>query len=313
MAQHHLVNGGAPVIFVFAHPSTSYLDTFLTEALVAAGAGVLGIDGRYVERGAGDLRFALAAEDVHDVVHRVVPRGRHIVLVGHSGGAPLMALTQIRYRLGHRVALLAAHPSRAHIFEAWVDGSVREDGSRDPALDLYAEGREMPLAPEFVARYRAAQRARVQRLARQAADHLRRDQPAATLAIPGGFADARFIDRHLDPNARTGVPFDDPQAMNQRAGFMADGTTVRSFFDQWYRPTTSADLLQLAPGIDRPLLNLVFGADGLVFPSQSATVARALPPHAVTETVAGAAHNPRRQAEVLELLAERLMRWVGSG
>lgn len=310
-ARIRVVAPEAETLFVFCHPSQSYLDTFLTEALTWAGAGVVGVDGRYVEEGDADLDFELAAEDVARAVREVVPADKPLVLVGHSGGAPLAALIQTRYRLARALVFLAPHPSRAEILGNWIDPSLREDGTRDPELDLYAEGRKPPFSEEFIERYRQAQRDRIETIAATAAACLARGEPESKLPIPGAFADPRFVDRTLDPNQRRTLPFgQEPRVLNNTSGFLADGCTARSFFEQWYPPTTSANLLGLARWLTVPVLSVAFGADPIIFPSQTLQVATALPRGSTVWTLEGAVHDPREQKDHLDALARKMLAWL---
>lgn len=298
----------ADLVFVFAHPGTSYLDHFLVEPLVAAGAGVLGVDNRYVGQ-ATDLSMLTVLDDLVEAVQTCVPPRARVVLVGHSGGGPLMTLARVRLGLGHALALLAAHPSRGHILADWIDPAVTEDG-RDARLDLFAK--PLPLDDGFVQAYRRAQVDRVRRIARTAAAALREGRPLTEVSFRHCCADPRFVDRTLDANERdpTAFPFGGVAEANARPEFMGGVSTARAFFDQWFVPTTPANGLALAPYVEGPILHLAFGADQLVFPSQSAAWTQALPDHAEVGTVAGARHNPRGQTSIVASLADRLVRFA---
>ncbi|MEN0065734.1 MAG: alpha/beta hydrolase [Myxococcota bacterium] len=304
---HH--NPDADVVFVFGHPATSYLDHFLVEGLTASGVGVLNIDNRYVGD-AIDLSMNTAVADVAEGVRTCASRAKRIVLVGHSGGGPLMTMAQVQFGLGHAIVLLAAHPSRGHIFRDWIDPAVRSDGSRDPALDLFA--RTPPFQPEFVAAYRAAQDRRVRQLASQAADAMAKGAPSSIIAFSNLCADPRFVDPALDANDRDpeAFPFGEPAEVNARPNFFGGRSTARAFFEQWFVPTTPADGLRLAPYLRRPVLNIGFSADHLVFPSQFAQWRAALPDHADSEWLVGARHNPRGQPVITERLVERLLNFA---
>ncbi|MEM9194040.1 MAG: alpha/beta fold hydrolase [Myxococcota bacterium] len=304
-------NPEAAEVFVFAHPATSYENHFLTEALVSEGVGVLNVDGRFVGE-PHDLNFEDAALDIAQAIDDHAAKARKVILTGHSGGGPLMTLTHVRLGVGDGLVLLAAHPSRGHILEAWIDPCLREDGTRDPALDLYRP-RALPLDPEFVQRYRRAQRRRMARLADEAARYLRRGQPEARVAFPHACADPRFIDATLDPNGRdlAAFPFGDPADANQRPDFFGGWVTARSFLNQWYVPTTPANGPALAPHVRVPTLHISFGADGIVFPSQTTLYAERLPAaQTEVETLVDARHNPRSQPELLGPLAGRLSAWA---
>jgi hypothetical protein len=126
---------------------------------------------------------------------------------------------------------LAAHPGEGHYLLHALDPSVvdeRDPVASDPALDLYAPAngfREPPAesryTPEFLARYRAAQRARVQRIDAEARARLARRRAARARWRAGGGvddrrasiatdfmlvyrtdADPRCVDLSLDPSER---------------------------------------------------------------------------------------------------------------
>lgn len=299
----------AETLFVFAHPSRSSLDSFLAESLVWHGAGFIGIDCRYVAEGDDDFVLRSALEDVAGALTALLPDGRRVVLVGQSGGAPFMAALEARYRFGEALVLLAPYVSRAERLARWIDPAVRDDGSRDPNLDLYAPGRTPPLARSFVERYRAAQWARIASLAEEAASHLRSGNPTAKLQIPHLCADPAFIDRSLDPNQRGACPLGEPANVNRQSGLLADGTTARAFFEQWYQPTCSADLRHLLPHLDMPVLSVAFGADALVMPSETSRVATALPRGSTLWTLDGARHDPSHQPDHVDALARKMLAW----
>lgn len=300
----------ADVVFAFSHPSESSLEPFLGESLHWHGAGVIGIDHRYIGRD-HELDNREAANDIARVLSELVPSDRPLFLVGHSEGAPLMGLVQTMFRRSDGIVFLAPHISRAETLEAWIDPSIGEDEQQDPSISMYSDALSFPLSRDFVDRYRVAQRARVQRLAKCAADLLLQDRGDERMAIPGTCADPRFCDRSLDPNQRSKVfPLGDPASINRERGFVADGVTARAFFDQWYRPTCSADLLKLAPYLDLPVLSVAFGADGLVFPSQTLRLATSLPARSTVWTLDGAMHNPKDQPDHLDALARKMLSWA---
>ncbi|MEM6959650.1 MAG: alpha/beta fold hydrolase [Myxococcota bacterium] len=259
-------------------------------------------------QGHHDLSFAAAAHDVAAAIHAHRKPGQRVILAGHSGGAPLMALVQTLYRAGDALALLAAHPSRADILRAWIDGAVRSDGSREPELDVYATA--TPFGRTWVERYRLAQLERIEHLAGLASRALAEGDPERRLDAPHQFADPRFVDFTLDENERSSSAFKTPPAtLNGEKAFMADGTTARAFFEQWYEPTSPANLIRLLPLVRVPVLHVVFGADHLVFPSQSERIAAALPEGAERAHLSGAPHNPRPLPDKCEELARLLLSW----
>lgn len=311
-AKVRLVGEPSELLFVFAHPTTSYLDHFLTRPLVERGVGVLNVDGRFVGDGS-DLRFEDAALDIARAIDAWAPTGSKVVLTGHSGGGSLMALVRVRLRVGDAVALLAPHPSRAHVLSEWIDPSVTDDGKRDPNLDLYRQ--DPPLAADFVEAYRRAQLDRLHRIAEIAADRLRHGDHEARIPIDHVCADPRFVDPWIDANERdlSRFPFGVPASVNERNGFLVGAVSPVSFFDQWYLPTTTANGPFLAQSFDVPTIHVSFGADSLTFPSWARLWLNALPEaYATNWSIRGAVHNPRDQPDVTAALADRLIQWARS-
>ncbi|MEL6188418.1 MAG: hypothetical protein AAFU79_27660, partial [Myxococcota bacterium] len=197
------------------------------------------------------------------------------------------------------------------LLRCWIDPAVGRDGSRNPELDLYASERTFPLGREWVERYRTAQRQRLMAVAAEAARALGDGAPERRLEIPCCFADPRFRDRQLDPNQRRSPPLGaDPAEVNQRSGFLADGSTARGFFEQWFLPTTPGNLLNLAPWFTVPVLSVAFGADPLIFPSQTLQVATALPRGSTVWTLENAIHNPEDQKDHLDALSRKMLAWL---
>ena len=70
-------------------------------------------------------------------------------------------------RPGDLFVALAAHSGRPEVLTAWLDPSVtdeRDPLSADPALDPFNPDNGPPYSAEFQRRYRAAQRARNERI-----------------------------------------------------------------------------------------------------------------------------------------------------
>src|SRR5690606_7971201 len=111
---------------------------------------------------------------------------RKVMLIGNSGGAALVSFYQAqaeRLTLTHLahgaplslsdadlppvegIALAAAHGGRARLMREWIDPAVVDENDpmlTDPELDLYDPSRSLPLDEDFLAHFRAAQRARLE-------------------------------------------------------------------------------------------------------------------------------------------------------
>ncbi|AMK26579.1 alpha/beta fold hydrolase (plasmid) [Sphingobium sp. SJ10-10] len=221
---------------------------------------------------------------------------KRIVLVGWSGGGSLslfyqsqaesptithtpagdpLDLTKAGLIPADAVVFQAAHSSRAKLLLDIIDPSVideRDPDVRDPALDIYAGKLEPPYSAEFIARYRAAQLARVRRITEWVKSTLERLRTAGGAEKERGFvthrtlADPRFLDATLDPNDRPigrcylGVP----ETVNSGPVGLARFSTLRAWLSQWSIDDTNAEGVANAARISAPLLFIENTADDAV-------------------------------------------------
>ena len=159
-----------------------------------------------------------------------------IVLLGNSGGGSLMAAYQSQavepnvlpvagmrplpaiedLPPGDLFVALAAHSGRPEVLTAWLDPSVTDESdplSADPALDPFNPENGPPYSADFQRRYRAAQRARNERITDWALgqlDALAGDAgPGPAVHRPaqlGRPADDRPGDRAVGPAAELVLP-----------------------------------------------------------------------------------------------------------
>jgi hypothetical protein len=256
----------------------------------------------------------------------------HVIVCGNSGGGSLYAFyiaqssTTPPRRLTHTPAgdrfdlnafdlppvdgyvNLAAHLGEGKILLQMIDPSVTDEDdplSCDPALDPFdpANGyREPPAsstyAPEFVERYRAAQRARVARLdaialrlldrrreARQAArapDFAARAWPERARALREAVlgrhlivhrteADLRALDLALDPSQRdAGTLFSyRPDLSNYMEFGFARVCTPRAWLSTWSALSSNADVVKNAALVTVPSLVVYYTGDNAIFPSDA--------------------------------------------
>lgn len=194
---------------------------------------------------------------------------------------------------------LAPHPGQGVLLERLIDGSVTDENdplSVDAALDPFdpANGfREPPeetrYAPDFVERYRAAQRARVRRIDAVALDHVRAQREAATAGGPDGpmglrasdavpvipvhrtDADLRSVDLSLDRNERRyGSLFGrHPHRSNYQLPGFARVTTPAAWLSTWSANHSRAHFVRNAAGVERPTLLIELTGDQACFPSDA--------------------------------------------
>jgi hypothetical protein len=175
---------------------------------------------------------------------------------------------------------LNAHPGRPEVLTAWMDPSVTDETdpfSVDPELDLYAEGRPVPLDPAFVDRYRAAQRERNDRITAWVHEEVVRAGAAGALDrvfdVHRVFADPRFIDLALDPSDRKpGCYAGDPRWANYSPLGIGRTSTLRSWLSMWSLAESQCTGSQHLPRVTVPSLVVQSLADRGVYPSDARSI-----------------------------------------
>lgn len=257
---------------------------------------------------------------------------RRIVLLGNSGGASLytfyneQSLLDPARRIGRTpagratrlaeavmpvvdgLAYVAPHPGQGLLLQACIDPSVsdeRDAMSVDASLDPFdpANGFVEPSAsshyqPDFVARYRAAQEARVARLDRLAHD-LVAERRAARKRLEAGSgsladrraafhtavievwrtdADLRCFDLGLDPSDRKygSVWGRDPYASNYGCIGFGRICTADSWLSTWSGLSSNAAMPRTLTSVEQPALMIEYTGDNTIFPADVAGMYAAL-------------------------------------
>ena len=255
----------------------------------------------------------------------------HVITVGHSGGGTLAALYHqqasrapadriARTPTGRAVDLagssmpvpdaavfMAPHPGQGALMQRVIDPSVTDEAdplSVDPDLDPYrsANGFTDPptsssYSPDFVARYRGAQQARVRRIderAMELADEAnrarevfkassdpadrRRSVAPRLITVYRTDADLHGVDLSLDPNDRPyGSLFGSrPDLINYGLTGFGRVSTPEAWLSNWSVNHTNADFLRCAPGISVPALLVELTGDQACFPADAQAMMEAL-------------------------------------
>ena len=153
-------------------------------------------------------------------------------------------------------------------------------------------------APDFVARYRAGQRARVERLDALARSMIAERMASRDRAKAGGAradriegslqriitiwrtdADLRCWDLSLEPSDRKygSLWGSDPFASNLGSVGFARLCTPESWLSTWSGLSSNASLELAAPSIEQPVLIASYTGDVAVFASDLAAITRAIP------------------------------------
>lgn len=324
--------GGSRTAVCFMHPQADMSRHYAIPALVEAGFAAFGQNSRYLNNDTHCIHELLLL-DVAAGQRFLRGRGyENVVLVGNSGGGSLFAYYQAQATLappdrvtttpaGDAVDLagrelpaadayvmLAAHLGEGQILMHMIDPSVSDESdplSCDASLDPYdaANGYRLPpqssrYAPDFVERYRAAQRERVARIdatarrriaertqardeifslgfaERAAAEQARCMRRAAVhppMIVHRTEADLRALDTSLDASARdAGTLFSyRPDLTNYMELGFARVTTPKAWLSTWSGLSSQASLERNAPGIHVPALVVNYDGDNAIFPSDA--------------------------------------------
>jgi len=332
-SQHH------KTVVCFMHPRADMSRHYAIPALLRAGYAAFGQNSRWLNNDETCIHEVLLL-DVAAGIRFLRARGfTHIVLVGNSGGGSLYTFYQAQATApaGQRLtdtaagdphdlnaftlppadglALLAAHLGEGQVLLRMIDPSLSDENnplSSDPSLDPYnpENGFQPPpesskFNPEFVERYMAAQRQRVERLdaiARQLL--MERREARAALGQPefekrpwiersfllrqaalGRFmivyrteADLRALDLSLDPSERdAGTLFSyRPDITNYTEFGFARVCTPRSWLSTWSALSSRANLLANAPNIRVPSMVINYSGDNAIFPADGKAAYEAL-------------------------------------
>lgn len=244
----------------------------------------------------------------------------HITLCGISGGAGLYSFYTEQAQADDKVertpggapsglgeapmpapdalALIAPHPGQGRLLEAMIDASVTDEAdafSVDHALDPYKpdngfDPEGSSFSEDWLTGYRAAQRARVQRIddharqliadqrAAKKAGDMRRGVLTPVITMYRSDADPRCTDLSLDPNDRKygSVISPKPQVSNYGLGGFGRLTNAESWLSTWSGISSNASVERCLAGVTVPTLVIEYTGDQSVFPSD---IAAALAAH----------------------------------
>ena len=276
------------------HPDSSRLHHFELEPL--AGSGFVSM--RLKSRFAGNNVNMIMEEILLDIAGGVAflrERGcKKVALFGHSGGGPIMAFYQSQAERPNVTATPAGDPpdltradlpkadaiviTNTHLgrhleFANRIDPSVTDESdplSVDPSLDMYnpanyeSHDGEIAYAPAFLQSYRAAQKARCDRITawvRTQLQSIRERKHPGLHDIPfmlyRTMANPRFLDRvNFKSGMRRGTLWGEPYALNYTAQKGREGpfVTLKSWLSHLYYATSNAETVRHIARTQVPLL-----------------------------------------------------------
>jgi len=304
---------------IATHYNVDFTEHYSAPYFAARGFGFLGWNTRY--RGAEDqfiLEHALIDIGVGVRWLREEAGVERVVILGNSGGGSLMGAYQAEATAAtlagamkgtagdalaslpaaHLYVSLNAHKGRPEVLTDWMDASVVDefDPTRtDPALDPFNADNGPPYSADFIARYRAAQRARNQRITDWAKTELARVNaagvPDVLFPLYRTWADLRFMDPAIDPSDRPcpGCYRGSPPAANKHPG-IGRANTLRTWLSMWSLETSKCQGAGQLAKIALPALVVQSTGDMGVFPSDARGVFAALASEDKTLNVIPGAH-----------------------
>jgi hypothetical protein len=319
--------GGENTAVMIMHPRELLVSHYAVPYLVGAGYACWVQGPRTI---GSDLRLEheIAILDVAAGMAQLKSLGfEKVVLLGNSGGAGLFAFYNQQALLdgSKRIAktpggrpcklldatmpvpdgfiFIAPHPGQGRLLLNCIDPSVTDENdplSVDKSLDPLSPDngfKQYPevsrYAPDFVMRYRAAQRARVQRIDEKAKAQIGERMAARSRnkasanpadALRGSLnsifevwrtdADLRCFDLTMDPSDRRwGTVWGaDPIASNVGAVGFGRVCTPESWLSTWSSTASNASFERCGSAIEQPVLMLYYTGDNTVFPSDAAAI-----------------------------------------
>jgi len=290
-------SGAKRVAAIVMHPTSNFMGHYLIGPLAERGVCCMGLNSRYM----GNDTLLLIERVIQDLgagVKFLRAAGyEKVVLIGNSGGAALAAFYQAqaeRLTATHfpdgdpthlhpndlpsvdGIVLAAAHLGRSRLLRDWIDPSVTDEHdplSVDSLLDMYDPLHSVPYEEQFLARFKEAQHARLERIERWVLSRLEqlRSTPGAprdqVFVVYRTHADPRCVDLSLDPNDRApGSVWGEARQVNYSANAMGRTTSLTAFLSQWSSRSQADGPANLAR-TSCPKLLLTYTADQSTFPS----------------------------------------------
>ena len=326
---------------VFMHPSSTLQLLPMPQALAKAGVHVLCAGSRFARNDT-----PLIMEKVLLDLGAYLAHAKHnwgyekVVLCGWSGGGSLALFYQSQAEkpsITHTPAgdsieikglipadamiFQAAHLSRARMLSEWIDPSVTDESDpdkRDLELDIYNPKcpNQPPYSKEFVARFRAAQLARLRKRTQWVKESLQRlkgDELERGFVTYRTMCDVRFMDPAVDPNDRKPrwCYLGRPETANTGPVGIGRFSTLRAWLSQWSIDDSNADGAKCARSISVPLLAIENSADDAVpQPHVSAIHDAAGSRDKTFHVIKGATHYYQGQPELLKQAVDLCVGWM---
>ena len=333
-------------LLVYMHPASTLQLLPMPRAMAEHGVHVLCAGSRY-QRNDTPLIFEKVILDLGAYVRHAkeVWGYEKVVICGWSGGGSLSLFYQSQAEgptvtqtpagdpvdvkgaqliPGDAMIFQAAHVSRAVLLADWIDPSVKDENNPDDRiveLDLYdpRNPNKPPYSADYLARFRAAQLARVRRRTAWVRETLEMLKKRGGNELERGFvthrtmAEPRFLDATIEPNDRPiGTCFlGHPETANTGPIGIGRFSTLRAWLSQWSMDDTQAHGEKCAARIHVPFLAIENSADDAVPQTHTPRIYKAAASADKTyKVVKGATHYYAGQPEHLREALETCMSWM---
>ena len=370
--------GGERCVALFMHPRGDMQRHYAMPRLLEAGIATFGQAGRFINNDVNLIHERIVL-DVAAAIRRLRERGfTRVVLVGNSGGGALYSFYQSQAatappgRLEDTAAgdpcdlnkldlppadglvQLATHLGQGKLMLSIIDPSLVDESdplSIDPSLDMYdpANGyRPLPqsskYAADFLARYTAAQGARVARIDAVARGHVaewnhwlrklgapevaalppadvqrieRRAFVGRYLAIHRTEANPAYTDLSLYPSERAIGSFFSPRpdVFNYLESGFGKYQTPRAWLSTWSGHASRASTLDCLPKLTLPTLVVAYLGDNAVFSNHTDAIYERSPApdkqiHRVSGDHLGYGPSGMRDRSGQNAALERIVPWI---
>ena len=324
---------------IVMHPASNFMGHYLLRPLAERGLACLALNSRFVNNDTM-LLLERVIQDLGAGVRFLRDKGyERILLLGNSGGAALVSMYQAQaekftldtlvdgspsnldasdFPAADGIALMGAHEGRSLLFEKWLDPAVVDESDplpTNPGLDMFSSDNGPPYSQDFLAKYRAAQIARRDRIEAWVWDRIKvlRQNPAGpqdeAFVIHRTLADPRCLDLSLDQNDRTiGTIWGDAKTVNYSANSVGRFTSLHSFLSQWSSKSRGDGPVCLGR-TSVPVLHFTFTADASTFPRTRDMWMDAAKGRGVNVDAKGGNHYLAGQPQLIDLVADHIAQW----
>jgi hypothetical protein len=213
---------------------------------------------------------------------------------------------------------LNAHQGRPEVLTDWMDASVVDETdpvATDESLNPFNRHNGPPYSAAFIHRYRAAQRARNQKITDWAKAELARLNaagiPDRIFPLFRCWGDLRFMDGAIDPSERkTPMCYRGHPAEANKSPSIGRANTLRTWLSMWSLETSKCQGGAQLAKLDVPALVVQGLADTGVFPSDARKIHDALGSADKSLQLIGGQHYFEDSRAVRDGVADLLAAWV---